>query len=77
MLNKEEKEKVLKWLESKTVFDCLDEIKQDLFKLQNFDLTKEQEENFNFIEERLKDGKEAEDILLQIDSLCAKSKGLI
>ena len=77
MLKKEEKEKLLKWIESKTVFDCLNEIKNDLSVSQNYNLTKEQKENFNFIEERLIDGEKAEDILLQIDSLCAKSKGLI
>ena len=54
------------------VYEALERIEKQLFILQQFSLTKEQEKYFEFIKERLKDGQDAENALLEIEYIIKK-----
>lgn len=61
-----------------TAIETLEKLRLDLLKTsKNFELTKEQEEQFEFIKDRLTDGEQAETALLEIDIIIGKSRGEI
>lgn len=60
-----------------TATETLQKLRLDLEKSQNLKLTKEQEEQFEFIQQRLNDGEQAEKAILEIDIIIGKSRGEI
>lgn len=60
-----------------TAIEYLLQLYKDLLVAQNFNITKEQEEAFDFIQTRLEDGEEAEETLVEISISLDKYKGLI
>lgn len=60
-----------------TAIETLRQLKDALFIAQKCNLTKEQIEAFEFVEERLRDGAAAENAMCEIECICAKAEGEI
>ena len=60
-----------------TATETLEKLKLDLIMANEFGLTDEQEEQFEFLSERLEHLDKAEQALLKIKCAIAKSEGMI
>lgn len=60
-----------------TALEVFQKLIDELFVLKNFSFTKEEQEDINFVRERIIDGETAENTLCEIECVIAKGNGLI